>query len=56
MPDDADHALPLRIERTRTELRIEAQTVIAELAGELQVDIPVTALASVQLSMIRPSR
>jgi hypothetical protein len=38
MPDHDDHPLPLRIERSRTELRIEAQTVVAELAKELGVD------------------
>jgi hypothetical protein len=38
MPDHNDHALPLRNERSPTELRIEAQSVIAALAKELQVD------------------
>jgi hypothetical protein len=38
MPDHFDHALPLRIERSPTELRIEAQTVVATLARELHVD------------------
>jgi hypothetical protein len=38
MPDDVDHPLPLRIERDRTELRIEIQSVVAELAQELHVD------------------
>ena len=38
MPDNVDHPLPLRIERGRTELRIEIQSVVAELAHQLQVD------------------
>jgi hypothetical protein len=38
MPDHIDHPLPLRIERGRTELRIEIQSVVAELAQELGVD------------------
>jgi hypothetical protein len=38
MPDPTDHALPLHIERSATELRIEAQSVIAALAKDLQVD------------------
>jgi hypothetical protein len=38
MPDHIDHALPLRIERSRTELRIEAQSVVAALAKRLHVD------------------
>jgi hypothetical protein len=38
MPDHNDHALPLRMERTATELRIEAQAVVAALATELHVD------------------
>jgi hypothetical protein len=38
MPDHIDHALPLRNERTPTELRIEAQSVIAALATALKVD------------------
>ncbi|HEY6276226.1 MAG TPA: hypothetical protein VIX86_07825 [Streptosporangiaceae bacterium] len=38
MPDHHDHALPLRIERSPAELRIEAQTVVAELAKRLGVD------------------
>ena len=38
MPDHVDHPLPLRIERGRTELRIEIQSVVAELAQELCVD------------------
>ena len=38
MPDHIDHALPLRNERSPTELRIEAQSVIAALAKELKVD------------------
>lgn len=38
MPDHEDHALPLRIERSRTELRIEAQSAVEELATELDVD------------------
>jgi hypothetical protein len=31
MPDHLDHPLPLRIERGKTELRIEIQSVVAEL-------------------------
>ena len=38
MPDRVDHPLPLRIERGRTELRIEIQSVVAELAQRLRVD------------------
>jgi hypothetical protein len=38
MPDHIDHPLPLRIERGKTELRIEVQSVVAELAQELGVD------------------
>jgi hypothetical protein len=38
MPDRVDHPLPLRIERGGTELRIEAQAVVAALASELHVD------------------
>ena len=38
MPGHNDHALPLRIERSRTELRIEAQSVTAALAKDLRVD------------------
>ena len=38
MPDQVDHPLPLRLERGKTELRIEIQSVVAELAQELGVD------------------
>jgi hypothetical protein len=38
MPDHIDHPLPLRIERGKTELRVEVQSVVAELAQELRVD------------------
>jgi hypothetical protein len=38
MPDHIDHALPLRIERGKTELRVEVQSVVAELARELHID------------------
>jgi hypothetical protein len=38
MPDRVDHPLPLRIERGKTELRIEIQSVVAELARQLRVD------------------
>jgi hypothetical protein len=38
MPDHNDHALPLNNERSPTELRIEAQSVIAALATTLKVD------------------
>jgi hypothetical protein len=38
LPAGNDHALPLRIERTPTELRIEAQSLIAALARRLHVD------------------
>ncbi len=40
LPTNTDFALPLRIERTPTELRIEAQTVVADVAKELHVDQP----------------
>jgi hypothetical protein len=38
MPDRVDHPLPLRIERGKTELRIEIQSVVAGLAEQLHVD------------------
>jgi hypothetical protein len=38
LPENDDHALPLRIERSTTELRIEAQKVVAQLAAHLNVD------------------
>jgi hypothetical protein len=38
MPDHVNHPLPLRIERGKTELRVEIQSVVAELAHELHVD------------------
>jgi len=38
MPDHDYHAFPLRIERTTTELRIEAQKVVAQLAADRHVD------------------
>ena len=38
MPDHVNHPLPLRIERGKTELRVEIQSVVAELAQELHVD------------------
>jgi hypothetical protein len=38
LPANNDHALPLRIERTPTELRIEAQALVAGLAKQLHVD------------------
>jgi hypothetical protein len=38
LPQNDDHALPLRIERSPTELRIEAQKVVAQLAAHLNVD------------------
>jgi hypothetical protein len=38
MPDRVDHPLPLRIERGKTELRVEIQSVVAELAQQLHVD------------------
>jgi hypothetical protein len=38
LPDGDHHALPLRIERTATERRIEAQGVLAALAMNLGVD------------------
>src|SRR5580693_329127 len=38
MPDHVDHPLPLRIERGKSELRIEVQSVVAELAQQLCVD------------------
>lgn len=38
MPDRIDHPLPLRIERSPTEMRIETQAVVAALATDLNVD------------------
>ena len=38
LPNRAGHMLPLRIERTPGELRIEAQAVIRKLAADLEVD------------------
>jgi hypothetical protein len=38
MPDHIDHALPLRSERSYTELQIVVQSVVAQLAKELHVD------------------
>jgi hypothetical protein len=38
LPDRRDHVLPLRVERTPAELRIEAQVVLSTLAGDLGVD------------------
>jgi hypothetical protein len=38
MPDRADHALPLRAERSKTELRIEAQAVVARLAKNHELE------------------
>jgi hypothetical protein len=38
LPSRKDHVLPLRIERTATELRIEAQTVLHKLCDDLGVD------------------
>jgi len=38
MPDHVNHPLPLRIERGKTELRVEIQSVVAELAKKLHVD------------------
>ncbi len=38
MPRPDDHALPLHVERSPAELRIEAQSVTAALARELKVD------------------
>jgi hypothetical protein len=38
MPDRLGHPLPLRIERGKTELRVEIQSVVAELAHKLGVD------------------
>ena len=40
LPDHVDHPLPLRIERGKTELRIEIQSVVAELAQELSSASP----------------
>jgi len=39
LPNRAGHVLPLRIERTPQELRIEAQSVVRKLAEDLKVDI-----------------
>jgi hypothetical protein len=38
LPDRVDHPLPLKIERGKTELRVEIQSVVAELAQQLHVD------------------
>jgi len=38
MPDHDAHALPLRLERSRSELRIEAQAVVLALSKDLGVD------------------
>jgi hypothetical protein len=38
LPNRTGHVLPLRIERTPEELRIEAQAVVRKLAGDLKVD------------------
>jgi hypothetical protein len=38
LPSRQNHVLPLRIERTATELRIEAQTILHKLSGDLSVD------------------
>jgi hypothetical protein len=38
LPTRAGHVLPLRVERTPTELRIETQAVVAALAAKLSVD------------------
>jgi hypothetical protein len=39
LPVQVDDPLPLRVQRTPTELRIEAQRVLSYLAGRLEVDI-----------------
>src|SRR5215471_12630258 len=41
LPDREGHVLPLRVERTAPELRIEAQVVLQKLAGDLAVDMAV---------------
>jgi hypothetical protein len=38
LPGDPGKALPLRVEQTQTELRIEAQSVLGTMARELQID------------------
>src|SRR5215471_2662022 len=38
LPKRTRHALPLRIERSPDELRIEAQKVLGALSGKLEVD------------------
>src|SRR5262249_57433120 len=38
LPTRTRHALPLRVERSPDELRIEAQKVLGALAGKLKVD------------------
>src|SRR6516165_5931431 len=38
LPGPPSHALPLRIEQSPTELRIEAQAVVMAMAGALGVD------------------
>ena len=40
LPVQVDDPLPLRVQRTRTELRIEAQGVLSYLAARLEVDGP----------------
>jgi hypothetical protein len=39
MPANSEHALPLRIERSPTELRIEVQYVVATLAEDLHIGV-----------------
>lgn len=38
MPDHVDHPLPLRIERSQAELRIEVHSVVADLARRLHIE------------------
>ena len=39
LPPRTDHALPLEMERSPTELRIEAQAVLTAVAGQIGVDL-----------------
>jgi hypothetical protein len=39
LPNRLGHVLPMRIERTGPELRIEAQAILGKLAGDLGVDV-----------------
>ena len=51
LPSRSHHVLPLRVERTAAELRIEAQAILHKLAGDLGVDT-VTAGEQSQTAII----